>query len=79
MFGGLENVVQTWIMYCMNRNKGILIKNLDKTHENKWVALSVDRKKVLASSINLETLRKKMGDMKVVYTRILPANKFFVF
>jgi hypothetical protein len=63
----------------MNRNKGILIKNLDKTHENKWAALSIDRKRVLASSSNLATLRKKMGNTKVVYTRILPANTFFAF
>jgi len=63
----------------MKKNKGVLIKNLDKTHENKWVALSVDRKKVLASSTTLETLRKKVGDAKVIYTRILPADTFFVF
>lgn len=63
----------------MKKNKGILIKNLEKAHENKWVALSVDRKKVLASSTTLETLKKKVGDAKVVYTRILPADTFFVF
>ncbi|MHB8860747.1 MAG: hypothetical protein ACYC48_03365 [Minisyncoccota bacterium] len=63
----------------MKKNKGILIKNLDKTHENKWVALSADRKNVLASSATLGTLKKKVGDAKVVYTRILPADTFFVF
>lgn len=63
----------------MKKNKGILIKNLEKTHENKWVALSVDRRNVLGSSTTLEALKKKVGDAKVVYTRILPANTFFVF
>ena len=63
----------------MKKNKGILIKNLDKTHENKWVALSVDRKKVLASSVSLEVLKGKIGDAKVIYTRILPADTAFAF
>ena len=63
----------------MKKNKGILIKNLDKTHENKWVALSVDRKKVVASSISLKTLKEKIGATKVVYTRILPADTSFAF
>lgn len=63
----------------MKKNKGILIKNLDKTHENKWVALSIDRKKVLASSISLKTLKGKIGDAKVIYTRILPSDTFFAF
>lgn len=68
-----------WYNVPMKKDKGIKIKNLEKTHENKWVALSVDRKNVLASSTTLETLKKKVGDAKVVYTRILPANTFFVF
>ena len=68
-----------WYNAPMKKNKGILIKNLDKTHENKWVALSVDRTKVVASSTKLETLKKKVGDAKVVYTRILPAGTSFVF
>lgn len=63
----------------MKKNKGILIKNLDKTHENKWVALSVDRKKVLAFSVSLEALKGKVGDTKVIYTRILPSNTSFAF
>jgi hypothetical protein len=63
----------------MKKNKGILIKNLDKTHENKWAALSIDRKRVLASSISLKTLKEKIGDTKVIYTRILPADTFFAF
>lgn len=61
----------------MKKNKGFLIKNLDKTHENKWVALSADRANVMASSTTLETLRKKVGDAKVVYTRILAADPSF--
>ena len=61
------------------KNKGILIKNLGKTHENKWVALSADRKKVVASSISLKTLKEKIGNTKVVYTRILPADTSFAF
>lgn len=54
----------------MNKNKGILVKNLNKTHENKWVALSVDHKKVIASSADLVALRKEVGDAKVVFTRV---------
>ncbi|MEK7145021.1 MAG: hypothetical protein AAB794_04190 [Patescibacteria group bacterium] len=63
----------------MKKDKGILIKNLAKTHENKWVALSADRKKILASSISLKSLKEKIGDNKVIYTRILPANISFAF
>ncbi len=63
----------------MKTNKGILVKNVEKTHENKWAALSADRTKVLASSANLRTLRKRMGDAKVVYTRILPVDTSFAF
>ncbi|MDP2655911.1 MAG: hypothetical protein Q8P17_05420 [bacterium] len=63
----------------MNKNKGILVKNLNKTHENKWVALSADRKKMIASSVDLISLRKKVGNMKVVFTRIPVAGTIFAF
>ena len=63
----------------MNKNKGILVKNLNKTHENKWVALSADRKRMIASSVDLISLRKKVGNMKVVFTRIPVAGTIFAF
>ena len=63
----------------MNKNKGILVKNLNKAHENKWVALSADRKRVIASSVDLISLRKEVGDTKVVFTRVPVAGTVFAF
>lgn len=55
------------------------VPGMHRAHENKWVALSVDRKKVLASSVSLEALKGKVGDTKVIYSRILPSNTSFAF
>jgi len=63
----------------MNKNKGILVKNLNRTHENKWVALSADRKKVIASSADLLTLKKQVGNAKVIFTRVPPVGAIFAF
>lgn len=64
----------------MNKNKGILVKNLEKAHENQWVALSADRKKVVASSYDLVSLKKKVGSsQKVIFTRIPASGTIFAF
>jgi hypothetical protein len=47
---------------------------ITKAHENKWVALSIDYKKILASSESLVSLKKKIGQAKAVFMHVLPAN-----
>lgn len=64
---------------CMKKNKGILVKNMNRTHENKWVALSADRKKVIGSSVDLLALKKQVGDAKVIFTRVPPAGAILAF
>ncbi len=45
---------------------------IEKKYANKWVAFSPDYKKVVASGDSLVGLDKKVGDKKVVFTKILP-------
>ena len=47
---------------------------INKSHENKWVALSIDYKKILASSESLVSLKKKMGQVKAVFMHVLPTD-----
>lgn len=47
---------------------------ITKAHENKWVALSVDYKKLLGSSESLISLKKKIGKVKAVFMHVLPAD-----
>jgi len=46
--------------------------------ENKWVALSPDRKKVIASGSSIKELDRKLeklGDEKAVFTKVLPFDQ----
>jgi hypothetical protein len=52
---------------------------LKKEMENKWVALSVDYKKVFDFSDDLASLTKKIGTEKVVYMKVLPSDISFAF
>jgi len=48
--------------------------------ENMWVALSLDRKKVVASGATVKELEKKMneiGNCEVVFTKVLPFDQFY--
>ena len=58
-----------------------LTKVLGKSHEQKWVALSKDRRLVMGSSESLPALREKLGDKKdkVVYMKVLSSDMEFAF
>lgn len=47
---------------------------ITKAHENKWVAFSLDYKKILAAAESLIDVRKKVGHAKAIFMRVLPAN-----
>ncbi len=47
---------------------------ITKTHENKWVALSLDYSKLLAVAESLTSLRKKIGQAKSVVMHVLPSD-----
>ena len=47
---------------------------LTKAHENKWVAFSLDYKKLLAAADSLMSLRKKVGQVQMIVMRVLPAD-----
>jgi len=49
-----------------------LNKILNKSHQNKWVALSTDYKKVLAVSANLSSVLKAVPQKKKVIMKVLP-------
>lgn len=48
--------------------------------ENMWVALSLDRKRVVASGRTTRELEKKVdkiGNDEVVFTKVLPFDQFY--
>ena len=47
---------------------------LTKAHENKWVAFSLDKMKLLAVAESLRLLRQKLGQSKAIVMRVLPAD-----
>ena len=47
---------------------------ITKAHENKWVAFSLDYKKLLGVSESLVALRKIIGQTKAVVMHVLPAD-----
>ncbi len=57
----------------MSRNYD-LTKVINKTHENKWVALTPTRDKVIGSSESLLKLRNQIGSRAATYMKIVPAN-----
>ncbi len=56
-----------------------LHKILTKSHEKMWVALSLDRAKVLDYSNNLLELKNKINTKDVVYMKVLPSDTSFAF
>lgn len=57
-----------------NQVKALNLSLINKTHENRWVALSVDYKKLLGSSESLVALKKKIGQVKAIVTYVLPSD-----
>lgn len=47
---------------------------ITKSHENMWVALSLDYKKILGSAKSLSNLKEKLGQVKAIFTHVLPAE-----
>ena len=47
---------------------------ITKAHENKWVAFSLDYKKLLAVAESLIALKKLVGQTKAVVMHVLPAD-----
>jgi hypothetical protein len=47
---------------------------ITKSHENMWVALSLDYKKILGSAKSLISLKEKIGQVKAIFTHVLPAD-----
>lgn len=56
-----------------------LTKVLNKSHENKWVALNGDYTKVLGTSDDLLVLTKEITDKKAVYMKVPPADSIYAF
>lgn len=52
---------------------------LDNKYEGKWVALSVDYKKVIAYSDSLKSLTNKIGKQKAVITKGLAPDMNYAF
>ena len=57
-------------------NLHIIIK---EEHEQKWVALSPDKTQVVAFDEKLLELKKKIGDQKVIYMKVPPADVYLSF
>ena len=62
----------------MTRNTD-LSKILKKSHENKWVAISESGTEVVAANEKLIDLQHEVGDKKVIYMKVLPADVSFAF
>lgn len=50
---------------------------LDRSHENKWVALTADYSRVLAASASLGDLMGSISDPDAVFYRVLPREVSF--
>lgn len=50
---------------------------VDSSHENKWVAITPDYKKVLAASERLSDLMRQVADKDVIFHRVLPHDVSF--
>ena len=48
-------------------------------HENKWVALSKDYKKLVSFDDNLLNLKRKVGETDVVYMKVPPGDAYLTF
>jgi len=63
----------------MEQNQEINLENLiDRSHENKWVAIAPDYRRVLASADSLGQLMSEVSGQDVVFHRVLPRDVSFV-
>jgi hypothetical protein len=49
-------------------------------YQNKWVALTEDRKKVVASDLDVKKLTEKLAKMRkkdVILTYVIPMDKYY--
>lgn len=51
---------------------------LDASHENKWVAIAPDYRRVLAAADSLSQLMREVPDADVIFHRVLPRDASFV-
>jgi hypothetical protein len=51
---------------------------LDASHENKWVAIAPDYRRVLAAADSLPQLMREVADQDVVFHRVIPHDVSFV-
>jgi hypothetical protein len=49
---------------------------LDTSHENKWVALSPDYRRVLGVSDKLADLMRRIAQRDAIFHRVLPHDSF---
>ncbi len=48
-----------------------------KSYENKWIALSPDRKRILSSGLTLQNAREKLDEKKrseAIFLKVLPVD-----
>jgi hypothetical protein len=67
-------------MTCMEDTKPETIdlsRAVNRSHENKWGALTPDYSEVVAASDDLVKLDKAIAGRDVVYHRVLPADVIF--
>ena len=78
------------VIYCLVRRLGLyretmrkintdFTKIIRKIHENKWVALSSNRSKVVAYADTFANLSKVVGEKHVVYMKVPPLDTALAF
>jgi predicted RNase H-like HicB family nuclease len=50
---------------------------IDKSHENKWVAIAPDYSRILAAAETLRALLRVVSDPAAVYFKVLPFEASF--
>ncbi|MFM2330883.1 MAG: hypothetical protein RLZZ26_390 [Candidatus Parcubacteria bacterium] len=67
------------IMEVMKNDRNVMAL-LTKGLEGKWVAMTLDHKKVIDSSADLATLEGRIADnKKVVYMKVMSSDREFAF
>jgi len=62
----------------MTKKKNYNLGKLLKPYANKWVALSPDRKKVIAKGETLKELAEKVTKVDAVLTKVIPHTGFYL-
>lgn len=61
---------------ALNKNALTLGNIIEEKHEKKWVALSRDKTEVIDFDESLVQLKNKIGDAKVVFMKVPPADVY---